>query len=307
LTEELYLEEMYCYNCISYDKNKQYCNERKETIKEPIHCSLFNATTETDKQPKIFHTYPQNQIQQLKTDLYEIFMDKHPDLNAASELITICFMNNNKVYAIRDDKSDELWVYHKGIYLPDGMTYIREFCIGILGKRYTGTFANKIISKIQTDNYINKEEFFKIDDPYEIPVKNGILNVMTGYLSKFTPDRIFFSKLDMNYNPEVRIDYINKFLHEILIKEDVKIIQELLGYLLIKKYPIQKAFMFLGSGSNGKSALLELMKRFIGDKNCSNISLDELQNNQYASSELFNKFVNIAGDISNRIRRYKPV
>jgi putative DNA primase/helicase len=78
----------------------------------------------------------------------------------------------------------------------------------------------------------------------------------------------------------------------------VPVMQELFGYLLYKEYKIEKAFMFNGSGRNGKSKVLELMKRFLGIYNCVNIPLQEFEENQFAMGELLNKMANLGADLS---------
>ena len=57
--------------------------------------------------------------------------------------------------------------------------------------------------------------------------------------------------------------------------------------------------MFLGGGRNGKGKTLSLMKSFVGSENCSNLSLQTLEKDNFAIGELFSKMANLAGDISD--------
>ena len=219
----------------------------------------------------------------------------------ATEEISKYFEEHNKLYSIRDDNNPEMWIYKEGIYVPEGMCYIRSFCRLVFGIAHTTALSNAVIEKIKADTYIDKEEFFKVNYIYEIPILNGLLNLKTKELNPFTQDKIFFNKLQVKYNKEIKIEKINQFLKDILSEEDITIIQELFGFCLVRKYFIAKAFTFLGGGANGKSRLLELLKRLIGAESCSNISPDGLQKNEFALSELFNKMINIAGDISTQM------
>ncbi len=234
----------------------------------------------------------------IRSEVIECLLDKKR--NKATELIANGFSKNNYIYSIRDDRISEIWVYKEGVYVPDGMTYIKQFCRMILDPGYTTSLTNNVISKIEVDTYIDKDKFFIINDVYEIPLLNGILNIKTKKLDTFTPNKIFFNKIPVTYNPDKNIDKIKTFFEDILEKEDILIIQELFGFVLVKKYFAAKAFMFLGSGANGKSKLLELLKRFVGAENCSGVSLDEMQSSEFASSEMFNKMINIAGDLSSK-------
>ena len=56
--------------------------------------------------------------------------------------------------------------------------------------------------------------------------------------------------------------------------------------------------MFLGDGRNGKSKTLELLKRFVGEENCVEVPLDELEKDLFAIGELFKKLTNLAADLS---------
>ncbi|MEW6069546.1 MAG: phage/plasmid primase, P4 family, partial [Candidatus Thermoplasmatota archaeon] len=107
-------------------------------------------------------------------------------------------------------------------------------------------------------------------------------------------------KLPIKYKPEADCPKIKKFLSEILAEDDIPIIQELFGYALLKDYHIQKAFMFVGEGANGKSTLLALFKSFLGSKNVSSIALQDLETNRFASSALYDKLANIYADLTDR-------
>jgi len=73
---------------------------------------------------------------------------------------------------------------------------------------------------------------------------------------------------------------------------------EIFGFLLLKEYKIEKAFMFVGYGRNGKSKTVELMKRFIGAENCSSLPLRSLIEESFSLSELFGRMANLAADLS---------
>ena len=61
----------------------------------------------------------------------------------------------------------------------------------------------------------------------------------------------------------------------------------------------QKAFMFYGSGSNGKSTILDLIKAFLGKHNYVSIDIRELTRNKFDMAELENKLANIGDDIND--------
>jgi P4 family phage/plasmid primase-like protien len=72
---------------------------------------------------------------------------------------------------------------------------------------------------------------------------------------------------------------------------------EIIGYCLIPSYPLHKAFMLYGDGSNGKSTYLALLRKILGPQNVSGIPLHSLIDNRFAPANLRNKLANIFPDI----------
>ncbi len=58
--------------------------------------------------------------------------------------------------------------------------------------------------------------------------------------------------------------------------------------------------MLLGPGSNGKTALLNLLSRFLGVRNISTLSIENMTSKGFSMSELFGKMANICGEISSK-------
>jgi len=217
----------------------------------------------------------------------------------ATELIVKEIEKNNFIYTTRDDLKSEMWIYNEGIYIPQGKSFVKEFCRKILDKTFTTQIANNIIAKIETDTFIEHDEFFKTNYIDEIPLINGVLNIKTREISEHNPTKIFFNKLPINYNPSSECPNIIEHLKKVLKEEDdVPVILELFGYLLLKEYKIEKAFMFVGDKRKRKSKTIELMKRFLGIENCSSLPLRAMHEESFSLSELFGKMSNLASDLS---------
>ncbi len=72
----------------------------------------------------------------------------------------------------------------------------------------------------------------------------------------------------------------------------------LLGDLLYFNGQKQTIFFLVGSGHNRKGLVTRLLRRFVGDELCANLSLEELADRQFAVVNLHGKILNIAGDES---------
>ena len=234
----------------------------------------------------------------LRDDVFNLLLKN--ERRTATEIIRDEILEKNHIYTTKDDKAAEMWIYENGIYVPQGRSFIKEYVRNILGEIYTTTLCNEIIYKIEADTFIKPEEFFINNNLNEIPVENGILNIFTKELNEFTPTKIFFTKIPVLYDKTKTCPNILKFLKDVLKdEEDIKVVLEIIGYCLLKEYKLEKAFMFLGNGRNGKSKTLTLLKLFLGMDNVCSIPLYQLRADNFSISELHNKLVNIAGDLSN--------
>lgn len=234
----------------------------------------------------------------LKEKVWEAIIDKKRE--TATELLTEYINKHNYIYTTRDDENSEVWIYKEGIYIPQGKTYIKEFCRKILATAYTTHLVNQVISKIEADTYIDQEDFFNNIIKDKICCENGIINLRTRELEEFDAEQIFFTKIPVTYNPTAVCPNIEQHFKNVLKKEeDSEVMFELFGYLLYKEYFIEKGVMFIGDGRNGKGKTIDLMKRFIGVENCSSVPLQDFEKDQFASGELFNKLANLPGDLDD--------
>ncbi len=74
------------------------------------------------------------------------------------------------------------------------------------------------------------------------------------------------------------------------------IIQELFGACLDRSYPAKWFAGLCGSGDNGKTVALVVLRALLGSTNCSAVNLDELTTNRFAAFALFGRLANIVGD-----------
>ncbi len=272
---------------------KEYIDKYYPDLKKDIcgNCPL-NKTCQIKEEIKANKDYTA-----LQKEIFTCLAVK--DRDKATELLVKEIKANNFIYTTRDDIKSEMWIYKEGIYVPQGKSFVREFSREILGEAYSTQLSNAIISKIEADTFIEHDEFFNTNYVEEIPLINGILNIRTRELTEHTPQKIFFNKLPVTYDPDADCpNVLNHFRNILNSDEEVKVMMELFGYLLLKEYKIEKAVMFVGFGRNGKSKTIELMKRFIGAENCASLPLRALHEESFSLSELFGKMANLAADLS---------
>ncbi|MEM1671414.1 MAG: phage/plasmid primase, P4 family [Archaeoglobaceae archaeon] len=199
--------------------------------------------------------------------------------------------------------TEEIWYYDEteGMWKPNGEIIIKELCERYLGEETNTHRVNEVIGHIQRLTYVDRSIF---DRNIElIALENGVLNLRTGELLPFNPDYYLTVKIPIKFNPEADCPNIKQFFKEIVHESDVSVLFEMFGYCLWRDYFIHKAFMLIGSGRNGKTTLVNLLERFLGKRNVSNVPFQEFEENRFVASELFCKLANIYDDLGSEALR----
>lgn len=133
-----------------------------------------------------------------------------------------------------------------------------------------------------------------------IAFRNGIYDLTNNKLFNFSPEFVITNKIDWDYNLNAYNKLTDDTLNNIACK-DKKIralLEELVGYCMYRRNELGKAFILTGTGSNGKSTYLNLIKTMLGKNNVSVLDLKKL-NDRFSTVMLFGKLANIGDDISD--------
>jgi P4 family phage/plasmid primase-like protien len=132
-------------------------------------------------------------------------------------------------------------------------------------------------------------------DPYLLGVLNGVVNLKTQTLILPSPDILVTKRTNMHFAPVAECPDFERFLNQILPNQlEHEFVIRWLGYLLSGLVTLQFFLFFLGSGSNGKSVLVELMCWLLGDyaqKIHTEMLMKQYRSSQSASPDL----VSLAG------------
>jgi len=191
-------------------------------------------------------------------------------------------------------------MYHynpeRGIWEPKGEEVIQRLVKEKLGLFWRRHIASEVEGHIRACTYDNPAKLGS--NKRYIVVKNGVLDLLEKKLLEFSPEYYEITALPVEYNPDVECPKIEQFLSDVLRPEDVPMYYELAGYCLLKDYPIARFFIFYGSGANGKSKALGLLRAFLGEDNVSSLTLQALTSERgFRASQLHGKLANICGDI----------
>lgn len=161
-------------------------------------------------------------------------------------------------------------------------------------------FIEEIIADVQGVTY--RPGGLPEPDVNLIPFKNGVYDISTDEFRPFRKDDYFTWTLPWNYNRTASCMYLKNLINNTL--PDPGFLWDLMAYCLYRGYPLQKFFILIGRGRNGKGLFLTILVRLLGSTLVSNISISELESNRFAASALYRCLANISseenyGDLEN--------
>lgn len=133
-------------------------------------------------------------------------------------------------------------------------------------------------------------------------LRNGVLNIKTKVLEPHTPNRGFRYTLPYDFNPEAKAPRFERMLQ--LVTGDDKsltdILLEFMGYCLSgDSCWTHKALVLEGSGSNGKSTFLDILKYMAGKNSYATARLNDLES-EYTRAQFEGKLFNISEETPTR-------
>ena len=104
-------------------------------------------------------------------------------------------------------------------------------------------------------------------DPFLLNVSNGVIDLRTGQLLPHDPTLLQTKLAPVEYNPSATCPAWERFIDSVMLgdAELIEFLQRSLGYCLTADVSEQVLLFFHGNGSNGKSTMLETVRRIMGD------------------------------------------
>jgi P4 family phage/plasmid primase-like protien len=128
-----------------------------------------------------------------------------------------------------------------------------------------------------------------------INVNNGIIDVKTGALLPHSHEYMFRYCAPVDYSPGAECQRWEQFLMDTFEGniELIDLVQRLFGYILIGGRPfLHRAFVLYGTGRNGKSTFLDVLKAVLGTGSYSVVSMSKLDK-EFSLVSIDGKLANI--------------
>ena len=187
----------------------------------------------------------------------------------------------------------QLYVYKDGVYVQ-GHKFIEAAMIKFIPR----------LTKAKRTEILEYIELIMTDEAEPAPsnliaFKNGIYDIVQDKMLPFDPKHIITNKINFDYNPNAKSDLVKNTMRKISCNNEdiIMLLYEVAGYCLFRKSEMSKSFILTGSGANGKSTYLDMIRTMLGANNISSLDLSELCS-EFKNSTIVGKLANIGDDIS---------
>lgn len=198
--------------------------------------------------------------------------------------------NNNHIIRI----NNQLHLYRDGIYIS-GLAEIEAEMIRHI-PQLNRAKRTEVLSYLE----IMIRDNTPASPANMIAFRNGILNMTDGSFSTFSPNTVITNRIEWDYNPHAYSEVTDKTLDKIACNDpNIRaLLEEAAGFCLFRRNELGKAFILTGTGSNGKSTYLNMLKHLLGKQNISSLDLKKL-GDRFSTVMLFGRLANIGDDISD--------
>ena len=194
--------------------------------------------------------------------------------------------------------TDDYWRKHKDKD-TEKKVFIKTAIEKITGERALNGQIDTVYKELMNE-YIDSTE----SDEILINFDNTVLKICNGNFETIAHSHLygFKYKLDFPYNVEATCPKVDNFLFEVIGEQEaIDMLFEFIGSCFISNnfFKLESSIFLLGSGSNGKSVLLDLLRHLFGKDNISTVSLKDMSdpNRRFA---MVGKLLNIAAEGSNK-------
>ncbi len=129
-----------------------------------------------------------------------------------------------------------------------------------------------------------------------VQFKDKIVNISTKEIFPATKEYFAVNPIPFTIGESDDTPVMDKLFSEWVGEDKKELLYEILSYSLSNEYFIHRIFCLIGSGSNGKSKFINLLKKFVGDSNYCSTDLDALMSSRFESSKLHKKLLCLMGE-----------
>jgi putative DNA primase/helicase len=276
----------------AYDMYKKI-NGTDSDISEALHATclwyIFKEISGDDEDPMMF-------LDEQEAD--EKGKSKAPKLNLnklAMYLIRkYCIVSaNDCTYCYIDDK-----YYETQDRLSKDLVKLLML-IGYSDHTKVKEIINDVIYRVRNMTAKFKDFPFNKKAKYLIPVRNGV--VVRRNINELLPQSPvwgFTFSLPVTFDPKANTKSIKDFISSLVDNDDdYELLIQIPAHALLQDENYQQMYLLTGGGANGKSTLISVITKLVGESNITAVSLQEINENRFSAAELQGKLLNMYPDL----------
>lgn len=173
-------------------------------------------------------------------------------------------------------------------------------------ERVDDTEVLNMVSKVSQANTVNSKEKNEILEAMKqygrqkmpkdiskrwIQFKDVIYDLETDNKFEATPEYFVTNPIPHALGENGETPVLDRIFKEWVGEDKIQLLYEIMAYCMLPDYPLHRIFCFVGSGMNGKSKYLELLRDFIGNENTCSTELDTLLNSRFEVTRVYKKLI----------------
>lgn len=198
-----------------------------------------------------------------------------------------------------DGIGTRVYVYRDGAFRSGGESVIVDEAHAALGELSNENRVKDVVKNIR----ISKKIGYELLNPAAnnlINTKNGMLDWRTGKLLPHDEAYLSTIQVDAEFDPSAKSEQLDKFFESVLPVDEVNIVEEFIGYLLLPDTSFNRCLVFVGEGGNGKTQFMNLIMGLLGEKNISHYSLHHISEEKFSVSGLFGSLANFYDELQTK-------
>jgi P4 family phage/plasmid primase-like protien len=184
-----------------------------------------------------------------------------------------------------------------GVYEPADR-WLAEYCQDVAGLKWHPTITSTVKEWLYERTKLERKNQPSLDAL--TCVANGMLEWRTGRLLDHSPGYKALGGINAVWDQEVDCSDVDEFVGNILKAEDIPTWWMAVGYCLYVETPLPYRLLLaiIGPKATGKSTALKAQMLFLGEHNCSTVSLEALSStgDKFVTSQLIGKLLNVDFD-----------
>lgn len=192
--------------------------------------------------------------------------------------------------------SDIIYAFDGHIWKPDGERIIDKTLCRVVNDLATKHSVNEVTRRVRNELAETPAQFD--NDPYKLPLENGIMDLRTGGFRDIYRDDYITFRYAARYDPSIADARLFLwFLCSVFPDPlDVLSVIDVITATAIRK-PFDILVLLIGSGSNGKGILEKFMLHFFTLARSTAITLKEANSSRFGPASLLNKDLWIVSEV----------